>query len=203
MIQVSAINKGRELSFKQATAELSKELKQVKSKIPTITAQSLDHVARWARKEVIEETAKSLQVPPARISRVIVRGEEGKKKSVPRFKLIRATRTFPVTTLVANNKGIDVSDVPHTWNKQPGGGVTARGTGKFFRGAFKAKLQGKPRVLRRKGKERLPLKSMYVATKQSMLKAFETQVNSSSGAAIYAAKFRELGDRALAKAGFK
>lgn len=200
MIKVSVIGNGRELSVEAATRELSKNMREIKSKLPSITAQAVNALATWARRETITQTALSLKVKESMISGYFIRDKDGNKRRVPRFKLTRASPRIPVAKLRVGKKSIEFSDVPSSESRGPGGGVTA--AGQFRAGAFKARINKKKRVLERKGKSRLPLRSPVILTPRALQKSFEDHVAGPRGRAVYEAKFEELTDRALEKAGF-
>jgi hypothetical protein len=181
--------------------EMQRDLHRIKARIPSLTAQAVNSLATWARRQTIEKTARDLGMTKARISTITVRDKAGNKKYSPRFVLTRASPFIPVAYLNVKGKAIEVTDVAHSWNKQPGGGVTALGN--TYPGAFKAKLNSKWRVLKRQGAKRLPLKSPYIGTRKSMEETFNRYIAGAAGRAYFRSEFKRLGDAALLKAGIR
>jgi hypothetical protein len=179
--------------------EMQRDLWKVRSRIPSLTAQAVNALATWARRETISETASKLHVRESLISRIIRRTRSGGKETAPRFVLTRAKPFIPVAYLNVNGKAIELSDVPYYWSST---GVSGPG-GRFSRSAFVAKIAGKKRVLKRKGKARLPLRSPYIFTRKSMEDTFKRHISGPAGNAYFRNKFRELGANALQKAGIR
>ena len=190
-----------EINVTSDLKEMQRDLQAIRSRLPSLTAQAVNALASWARQETIDQTAKELRLPKARISTATREGAR-----VPRFRLTRASPALPIARLSVLSAGIQVTEVAGAWTgRKPGqgGGVKAQG-GRFYKGAFKGKAKGgKVRVWKRQGDERLPVFLPRIGTRKAMEKTFAQYVDGPKGVAFFRRKFDELAKRALAKAGVR
>ncbi len=134
--------------LKKLTRHLNATQKRV---LPSVTIQSVNQVARDARKDSIKKVATDLRLPQKNIRKRFNARGEVKGDRVQYFKASRYNKS---ALLRVYHRGISVSQIAGAQTKR---GLKAKG-GRLYVGAFKLKsgrLQGL--VFKRRGKKRLPV----------------------------------------------
>lgn len=124
------------ITVKVDTRELERAFKQVKKRIPTITARAINETARWAKKGAEKDAAIELRIPLKLVrKRLKVTGEVKEDRTSVR----RANRSRLTATLDIYVRGIPVGQIAakptKRQNKRPG--VKAKGR-RLYPAAFYA-----------------------------------------------------------------
>jgi len=118
------------------TRQLEDAFKEIKKRLPTVTARAINEFSTWSKKNAEKDTARELELPLKLVrKRLKVTGEVKEDRTRVR----KANRTHLTSTLEVYVRGIPVGQIAakptKRQNRRPG--VKAKGA-RLYRGAFYA-----------------------------------------------------------------
>lgn len=131
-------------------AQLVQDFQATEAQAEAAFRSTLNRMAQWLRTRSVRDLSGKLKLQQKILRR--------------RLKTFRLQGGRSARNVGEVKVWYGLNDIPLSWLKprEASGGVRAQG-GRFVEGAFIAKLHGKPQVLKRVGKARVPLEVQYAA----------------------------------------
>ena len=158
--------------------------------------QSINQVAKDARKGAQRQAAKELRLPLSIIRKRFNRAGEATKD---RTEFYKATRGRPSALLRVYHRGIAIHQIK-TGKGQNRQGVRAKG-GRLYKGAFVVGGSGRAAglVLKRKGKSRFPLFAPRLSVRKTLEDAFNRNLSGPAARFAFRREFERRLRRRLAR----